>query len=156
MSPKTAQSESVAGTILAVVTTIAGLIVGLGIISSIQEGLIVSITTGAIAAAAVIANAIHTNSINPTAIETAVLAVAAQVVALLVSFGIVESTATGSIIAVVSAVVIAAATIAHALIAKQLSREGALSFTHTYHVGTVETRQTPSDQRKKLEGGSKS
>ena len=118
-----ATAESVNGTIVGVVTAIGGMIVGLGIISSSQEGTIVAITTAGIAAAGVLANAIHTGSINPSAIQASVLSVVGQVVVLIVSFGVISDTAAGVVISSISAGVLAVAQIAHALTARALSQE---------------------------------
>ena len=113
------EAKSASATILAVVTTVGGLIAGFGIISNTQEGVIVAVTTSAIAAAGVIAHSIHTGAIEPSAISSSVIALATQVVALLVAFVVIGSGTAATVIAVVSAVVLAAAQIAHALLSKQ-------------------------------------
>src|ERR1700735_2026113 len=85
------QASSLNATILAVVTALAGMVVGLGLINSAQEGLIIATTTGGIGAAGLIANAIHTGSIEPSALTTAVLAVVGQAVSLIVSFALISN-----------------------------------------------------------------
>jgi uncharacterized membrane protein YeaQ/YmgE (transglycosylase-associated protein family) len=115
------QASSLNATILAVVTALAGMVVGLGLINSAQEGLIIAATTGGIGVAGLIANAIHTGSIEPSALTTAVLAVVGQAVALVVSFALISNETAGTVISIVAAVVGAAAVIAHALISKQVS-----------------------------------
>lgn len=115
-----AQRASATATILAAVTVIAGLVVGLGVISPDQQGIIVAITTATIAVAGLISHAIHTGSIEPSALVVGVSAVIAQAVALLVSFAWISEVTAGTVIAVSSAVVIAAAQIAHALLSRQL------------------------------------
>lgn len=115
------QASSLNATILAVVTAVGGMIVGLGVISSTQEGIIVAATTSGIAAAGVIANAIHTGSIEPSAITTSILAVAGQAVSLIVSFALISNAEAGTIISIITAVVGAAAVIAHALLSRQVT-----------------------------------
>ena len=88
-------------------------------ISSTQEGVIVAVTTSAIAAAGVVAHAIHTGNIEPSAISSSVLALGTQVVALLVAFVVIGSGTAATVTAIVSAVVLAAAQIAHALLSRQ-------------------------------------
>jgi hypothetical protein len=116
----TVQKSSTTATILAIVTAVAGMIVGLGIISPTQEGILVAVTTGSIGVAGLVANAIHTGSIEPSALTTAVLAVVGQAVSLVVSFALIDNTTAGTVISITSAVVFAAATIAHALLSKQV------------------------------------
>lgn len=113
------QRASATATILAVVTALAGMVAGLGIIDSAQQGLIIAATTSGIAAAGLIANAIHTGQINPSGLTTAILATAGQVVALVVSFAVINNTEAGSIISIITAVVGAAAVIAQALLSRQ-------------------------------------
>jgi hypothetical protein len=115
------QASSVNATILAVVTAIGGLIVGLGVISSTQEGILVATTTSGIAAAGLIANAIHTGAIEPSAIVTSVVAVVTQAVALAVSFLWITEAQAQRVVVIVTAVVIAAAQLAHALLSKQVT-----------------------------------
>jgi hypothetical protein len=114
------QASSANATILAVITALAGMVVGLGIITSAQEGLITAATTGGIAAAGLIANAIHTGSIEPSSLVVTVIAAVSQVVALVVSFALISNVEAGTIISIVTAVVGAAAVIAHALLSKQV------------------------------------
>jgi hypothetical protein len=113
------QASSLNATILAVVTALAGMVVGLGLINSTQEGLIVAATTGGIGVAGLIGNAIHTGQINPSAITTAVLVVVGQVVSLVVSFAVISNEEAGTIISIITAVVGAAAIIAHAILSRQ-------------------------------------
>jgi hypothetical protein len=115
------QASSLNATILAVVTALGGLIVGLGLVTSNQEGIIIATTTAAIGAAGLVANAIHTGSIEPSAIVTSVGAVVAQAVALLVSFAWISDATAGTVAAVTTAVVLALAQIAHALLSKQVA-----------------------------------
>jgi uncharacterized membrane protein YeaQ/YmgE (transglycosylase-associated protein family) len=127
MSPSTltlrlkVQASSLNATILAVVTALAGMIVGLGLINSAQQGLIIATTTGALAAAGVLANALHTGSIEPSALTTTILAVVGQAVALVVSFALISNETAGTVISIITAVVGAVAVIAHALLSKQVS-----------------------------------
>jgi hypothetical protein len=127
MSPSTltlrlkVQASSLNATILAVVTALAGMVVGLGLINSAQEGLIIATTTGGIGVAGLIANAIHTGSIEPSALTTAILAVVVQAVSLIVSFALISNETAGTVISIITAVVGAAAVIAHALISKQVA-----------------------------------
>jgi hypothetical protein len=114
------ENSSMTATILAVVTALGGLIVGLGLITSSQEGLLVATTTSGIAAAGLLANAIHTGAIEPSAIVTSVVAVVAQVVALLVSFLLISEAEAAHIVVIVTAGVLAVAQVAHALISKQV------------------------------------
>lgn len=114
------QASSLNATILAVVTALAGLIVGVGIISPDQQGIIIAATTSGLAAAGVIANAVHTGSIEPSAIETSILAAVGQVVSLIVSFALISNETAGTVISVSTAVVGAAVVIAHALLSKQV------------------------------------
>ena len=113
------QASSFNATLLAVVTALGGLVVGLGLISSSQEGLLVATTTSGIAAAGLLANAIHTGAIEPSAIVVSVMAVVTQGVALLVSFLFISEAEAAHIVVIVTAVVIAVAQIAHSLISKQ-------------------------------------
>jgi hypothetical protein len=115
-----AQASSLNATVLAVVTAVAGMVVGLGLINSAQEGLIIATTTGGIGIAGLVANAIHTGSIEPSALTATVLAVVGQAVSLVVSFALISSETAGTVISIVTAVVAAAAVIAHALISKQV------------------------------------
>jgi hypothetical protein len=112
------QASSLNATILAVVTAVGGLVVGLGVISPDQQGIIIAVTTGSIGISGLIANAIHTGAIEPSAITAAVVAVAVQAVALLVSFAVIANVTAGTVIAIVTAVVLAGAQIAHALLSK--------------------------------------
>lgn len=113
------QASSRSATILAVVTALAGLIVGLGIITSQQEGILVAVTTSGIAAAGLLANAIHTGQIEPSAIVAAVVAVVTQAVALAVSFLWISEATAQHVVVIVTAVVLAVAQVAHALLSKQ-------------------------------------
>ncbi|HEY4452371.1 MAG TPA: hypothetical protein VGN13_12350 [Solirubrobacteraceae bacterium] len=113
------QASSLNATILAIVTALAGMVAGLGVIDSAQQGLIVAATTGGIAAAGLIANAIHSGKIEPSAIVTSIIVVAGQVVSLVVSFALIDNQEAGTIISIVTAVVGAAAVIAHALVSRQ-------------------------------------
>ena len=115
------QASSLNATILAVVTAVGGLIVGLGVISSSQEGVLVAVTTSGIAAAGLLANAIHTGKIEPSAIVTSVVSVVTQAVALAVSFLWITEATAQHVVVIVTAVVLAAAQIAHALLSKQAS-----------------------------------
>jgi hypothetical protein len=114
------QKSSLTATVLAVITAVAGLVVGLGVINVGQEGIVVAATTAALGAAAVVANAIHTGTIEPSAIVAAVGAVAVQVVALLVSFAWISNEAAGTVIAITTAVVLAIAQVAHAVLSRRL------------------------------------
>lgn len=114
------QASSVNATILAVVTAVAGLIVGIGVISPDQQGIIIAATTASIGAAGLIANVIHTGSIEPSAIVAAVVAAVLQVVSLLVSFAWISNATAGTVISITTAVVLFLAQIAHALLSKQV------------------------------------
>ena len=115
------QASSANATILAVVTAVGGLIVGLGVVSSQQEGVLVAVTTSGIAAAGLLANAIHTGKIEPSAIVASVVSVVTQAVALAVSFLWITEATAQHVVVIVTAVVLAAAQIAHALLSKQAS-----------------------------------
>jgi FtsH-binding integral membrane protein len=115
------QASSLNATILAVVTALAGMVVGLGLINSAQEGLIIATTTGGIGVVGLLANTIHTGNIEPSALTTAVLAVVGQAVSLIVSFALISNETAGTVISVITAVVGAAAITAHALLSKQVS-----------------------------------
>jgi hypothetical protein len=114
------QASSLNATILAVVTSIGGLIMGLGVITSAQDGLLVATTIAGIAAVGLIANAIHTGNIEPSALTTAIIAVVAQVVALAVSFLWITEATAQHVVVIVTAIVIAVAQIAHALLSRQV------------------------------------
>ena len=114
------QTSSLNATILAVVTALGGLVVGLGVISTGQDGILIAATTSGIAAAGVIANALHTGSINPSAIEVSILAAIGQVVSLVVSFALISNATAGTVISISTAVVGAAVIIAHSLLSKQV------------------------------------
>jgi hypothetical protein len=115
------QTSSENATILAVVTAVAGLIVGLGIITSQQEGILVAVTTSGIAAAGLLANAIHTGQIEPSAIIASIVAVVVQALSLAVSFLWITEAQAQHVVVVVTAVVLAVAQIAHALLSKQVT-----------------------------------
>jgi len=112
------QASSLNATILTVVTALTGMIVGLGLISSVQEGLIIATTTSGIAVATLIANAVHTGSIEPSALTTGILAGVGQAVSLVVSFALISNTTAGTVVSLTTAVVGAAVVIAHALLSK--------------------------------------
>jgi hypothetical protein len=114
------ESSSISATVLVVVTALGGLIVGLGVITSTQEGILIAATTAGIAAAGVIANAIHSGQISPSAIEVSVLSVVAQAVALAVSFLWITNGVAAQVTVIVTAGVIAVANIAHALLSRQV------------------------------------
>lgn len=114
------QASSLNATILAVVTAVGGLVVGLGFVTSTQEGILIATTTAAIAAAGMIANAIHTGLIEPSAITAAVLAVVVQALSLAVSFLWISSETAANVVVVVTAVVLAVAQVAHALLSRQV------------------------------------
>lgn len=116
------QASSLNATILAVVTALTGMVVGLGVINSAQEGMIIAVTTGGIGVSGLIANAIHTGSIEPSAVTTAVLAVVGQVVSLVVSFAWISNVTAGTVISITTAVVGAAAVIAHSLLSRQVAK----------------------------------
>ena len=115
-----ATAESANATIVAVVTAIAGLIVGLGVINPGQQGIIISTTTAGLAAAGLVANAIHNGTIEPSALATSVLAVVGQAVSLVVSFAWISNTQAGTVISISTAVVFAAAQVAHALLSRKV------------------------------------
>jgi hypothetical protein len=115
------QASSLNATVLAVVTAVGGLIVGLGVITSSQEGVLVAVTTSGIAAAGLLANAIHTCKIEPSAIVVSVVSVVTQAGALAVSFLWITEATAQHVVVIVTAVVLAAAQIAHALLSKQAS-----------------------------------
>jgi uncharacterized membrane protein YeaQ/YmgE (transglycosylase-associated protein family) len=115
------QASSLNATILAVLTALAGMVVGLGLINSAQQGLIIALTTGSIGVTGLLANAIHTGSIEPSALTTTVLGVVGQAVSLIVSFALISNETAGTIISIATAVVGAAAIMAHALLSKQVT-----------------------------------
>jgi hypothetical protein len=115
------EASSKTATILAVVTALVGLIVGLGIITSAQQGLLIATTTSGLAVASLIANAIHTGQIEPSAIQVAILTLAGQVLALLVSFLVIKETTAQHVTVIVTAVVFAAVQIAHALLSRKVA-----------------------------------
>jgi hypothetical protein len=115
------QASSLNATILAVVTALAGLIVGLGVITSQQEGILVATTTSGIAAAGLLANAIHTGQIEPSAVVASIVAVVVQALSLAVSFLWISEAQAQRIVVIVTAIVLAVAQIAHALLSREVT-----------------------------------
>lgn len=116
-----AQSSSLNATVLAVVTALGGLVVGLGFISPSQDGLLVATTVSGLGAVGLIANVIHTGSIEPSAITAAVIAVVGQALSLAVSFAWISSATDRHVVVILTAVVLAAAQIAHALLSRTVT-----------------------------------
>jgi hypothetical protein len=113
------ESMSATATAFAVVTALVGLVVGLGIINSTQEGLLVALTTSGLGVVGLIANSIHSGLIEPSALVAAVMSVVVQAVALAVSFLWISQTTAAHVVVIVSAVVLAVAQVAHALLSRQ-------------------------------------
>jgi hypothetical protein len=114
------QASSGTATILAVVTALTGLVVGLGFINSTQQGILIAVTTSGIAAAGLLANAIHTGQIEPSAIAASVAAVLAQALSLAVSFLWISEAQAQHVVVIVTAVVLAVGQVAHALLSRQV------------------------------------
>lgn len=110
-----ATESSIAAACIAALSQILALIVGFGVISSTQEGLLIAVTVAGVNAGALIAHAIHTGKINPSAVETHLLALAGQVVALLVAFALIGSGTAATITSITVALLGAAVQIAHGL-----------------------------------------
>jgi len=115
-----ATAQSLSATILAVVTTLGGLIVGLGVISSEQDGIIIAVTTASLGAVGAITAAIHSHQINPSALQASILAVVTQGIVLAVSFALISNATAGLVLSVTSAVLLAAVQIAHAIFSRQV------------------------------------
>lgn len=114
------QLESVNATILAIITSLGGLVVGLGFMTSTQEGILVGATTSGIAVAGLFANAIHSGAIEPSALVASVMAFVGQALSLLVSFLFITEATAQHVVVIVTAVVLAGAQIAHALLSKKV------------------------------------
>ncbi len=125
-----AEASSHVATILAVVTSIAGMFVGLGLIGPHVEGIIIACTTDGIVVVGLITNAIHSDRIEPSAFITSVIALVTQILMLIVAFGFISNATASHVFAIASAVVIAVAQVAHALLSRAVvtaatSRKGA-------------------------------
>ncbi|HEY1690047.1 MAG TPA: hypothetical protein VGF95_14425 [Solirubrobacteraceae bacterium] len=116
-----AEASSKTAMILAVVTALAGLAVGLGIFGPHIEGVIIACTTDGIVVVGLIANSIHTGQIEPSAIATAVLALIGQVVALIVAFALISDATASHVLAIAASVVLAGVQIAHALWSRNIA-----------------------------------
>jgi hypothetical protein len=115
------EASSRSATILAVVTSLGGLVVGLAIVTPSQEGILIAVTTSGIGLAGLLANAIHNGMIEPSAIVASVGAVVGQAVSLAVSFLWITEVTAQHVVVIVTAVVLAVAQVAHALISRQVS-----------------------------------
>lgn len=112
--------ESVNGKIVAVVSTLASLVVSLGFIDSAEESAIVVGSTALLNVVGSVTHALHSGKINPSGLSTYIGTVVAQACVLGVSFGIWGASASTEIVAVSSAVVLAGLQIAHALFSRSV------------------------------------
>ncbi len=115
------EASSAKATILAVVTALVGLGVGLGLFGPHVEGIIIACTTDGIVVVGLITHAIHSGKIEPSAFTTAVLALVGQVVVLFVAFGVITNATASHVLAIAAAVVFAAAQVVHALLSRQVA-----------------------------------
>ncbi len=116
-----AAQSSIGATILAIVTSLGGLAVGIGVIGANQQGFIIAATSSGMVVAGLIANAVHTGKIEPSPLIMTIGTFVAQVVALLVSFAWIGEGTAARVIAITTAVVLAAVQIAHAYLSKQVA-----------------------------------
>ncbi len=81
-----ASNESLQSSLAAVVVAVAALLVGLGLVTSTQEAVLIATTTPAVALGGLILHAIHTGSISPSPLVAAISSLAVQIGADLIAF----------------------------------------------------------------------